>query len=147
MQEGIQDGPDAKERRSSGPGADRRERHGMTTHAKERAGGKHAAEAAPPEASRRVMKHVALLVETSRSYGRDVLKGVNHYIAEHDHWSLFLELRALDSQVPRWLASWQGDGIIARTASAAMAEAIAATGLPGVELRASKIPHGLPFVG
>jgi len=101
------------------------------------------ARTAPVEAS----KHVALLVETSRSYGRDLLAGINRYIAEHEHWSLFLELRALDSQVPRWLASWQGDGIIARTGSAAMADAIAATGLPGVELRASKIPHGLPFVG
>lgn len=92
-------------------------------------------------------KHVALLVETSRTYGRDILKGVNRYLAEHEHWSLFVELRALDSQVPRWLASWRGDGIIARTGSAAMAEAIAATGLPGVELRASKLAHSLPFVG
>lgn len=92
-------------------------------------------------------RHVALLVETSRAYGRNLLKGVNRYIAEHEHWSLFLELRALDSHVPRWLSTWKGDGIVARTGSAAMAEAIAATGLPGVELRASKIPHGLPFVG
>ena len=57
-----------------------------------------------------------------------LLKGVHRYIAEHEHWSVFLELRALDSQVPRWLSSWQGDGILARTGSAAMAEAIAATG-------------------
>lgn len=99
------------------------------------------------EPAARATKHVALLVETSRSYGRDLLRGINRYLAEHEHWSLFLELRALDSQVPRWLAAWQGDGIIARTASPAMAEAIAATGLPGVELRASKLAHGLPFVG
>jgi LacI family transcriptional regulator len=102
------------------------------------------ATAAPPAGA---TKHVALLVETSRSYGRDLLKGISRYLAEHEHWSLFLELRALDSRVPRWLSSWQGDGIIARTASTAMAEAIAAAGLPGVELRASKIAHGLPFVG
>ena len=95
----------------------------------------------------RATKHVALLVETSRTYGRDLLKGIHRYLAEHEHWSLFLELRALDSQVPRWLSSWQGDGIITRTGSATMAEAIAATRLPGVELRASKIAHGLPFVG
>jgi LacI family transcriptional regulator len=95
----------------------------------------------------RTTKHVALLVETSRTFGRDILTGVNRYIAEHGHWSVFVELRALDSQVPRWLASWRGDGIIARTATAVMADAIAATGLPGVELRASKLPHKLPFVG
>ena len=60
-------------------------------------------------------KHVALLVETSRSYGRDLLRGVNRFMAEHGQWSLYLELRALDSRVPRWLASWRGDGIIARS--------------------------------
>ena len=102
-----------------------------------------ATNASPP----RTTKHVALLVETSRTFGREILAGVNRYIAEHGHWSVFVELRALDSQVPRWLASWRGDGIIARTATAAMADAIAATGLPGVELRASKLPHKLPFVG
>ena len=102
-----------------------------------------ATNASPP----RTTKHVALLVETSRTFGREIVAGVNRYIAEHGHWSVFVELRALDSQVPRWLASWRGDGIIARTATAAMADAIAATGLPGVELRASKLPHKLPFVG
>ncbi|MFM9198030.1 MAG: hypothetical protein ACKOWG_20280, partial [Planctomycetia bacterium] len=66
---------------------------------------------------------------------------------EHGPWSVFLELRGLDSSVPRWLATWRGDGIIARTGSTAMDKAIAATGLPAVELRASKLPHGRPFVG
>lgn len=92
-------------------------------------------------------KHVALLIETSRSYGRDILRGIHRWMHEHEPWSLFLELRALDSTVPRWLKIWQGDGIIARTASAEMARTIAATGVPGVELRASKLSHGLPFVG
>jgi LacI family transcriptional regulator len=92
-------------------------------------------------------KHVTLLVETSRSYGRDLLRGIHRWMQEHEPWSLFLELRALDSTVPRWLETWKGDGIIARTSSAAMAWKIAATGVPGVELRASKLPHSLPFVG
>jgi len=92
-------------------------------------------------------KHVALLIETSRSYGRDILCGIRRWMHEHEPWSLFLELRALDSTVPRWLKGWQGDGIIARTATAEMARTIAKTGIPAVELRASKLAHGLPFVG
>ena len=91
--------------------------------------------------------HVALLVETSRTYGRDILRGVNRWIQEHGPWSVFLELRGLDSSVPRWLRSWEGDGILSRTGSAGMDKAIAATGLPAVELRASKLPHDRPFVG
>jgi LacI family transcriptional regulator len=91
--------------------------------------------------------HVALLVETSRSYGRDILRGVNRWMQERGPWSVFLELRGLDSSVPRWLRGWQGDGILSRTGSAAMDKAIAATGLPAVELRASRLPHQRPFVG
>lgn len=93
------------------------------------------------------MTHVALFVETSRTYGREILRGVNRWIQEHGPWSVFVELRGLDSSVPRWLRSWKGDGIIARTGSAAMDKAIRATGLLAVELRASKLPHGRPFVG
>ena len=93
------------------------------------------------------MPHVALFVETSRTYGREILRGVNRWIQEHGPWSVFLELRGLDASVPRWLRSWKGDGIIARTGSVAMDRAIRATGLPAVELRASKLPHGRPFVG
>ena len=100
----------------------------------------------PPAKVRRT-PHVALLVETSRTYGRDILRGVNRWMQEHWPWSVFLELRGLDSSVPRWLRSWHGDGILARTASAAMDKAIEATGLPAVELRASKLPHHRPFVG
>lgn len=96
---------------------------------------------------RSATKHVALLIETSRSYGRDILRGIHRWMHEHEPWSVYLELRALDSALPSWLETWKGDGIIARTASAAMAKTIAATGVPGVELRASKIEHGLPFVG
>ena len=91
--------------------------------------------------------HVALLVETSRTYGRDILRGVNRWIQEHGPWSVFVERRGLDSAVPRWLSGWQGDGILSRTGSAAMDKAIAATGLPAVELRASKLAHNRPFVG
>jgi AraC-like DNA-binding protein len=93
------------------------------------------------------MRHVALLIETSRSHGRAMIRGVRRYIAEHEPWSLYLELRALDSPPPAWLRRWQGDGILTRTASPRMAEVIRATGLPAVELRATKLGLGLPCVG
>ena len=93
------------------------------------------------------MRHVALLIETSRSHGRAMIRGVRRYVAEHEPWSLYIELRALDSPPPAWLRRWQGDGILTRTASRRMAEVIRATGLPAVELRATKLGHGLPFVG
>ncbi|MBA4030480.1 MAG: XylR family transcriptional regulator [Planctomyces sp.] len=93
------------------------------------------------------MRHVALLVETSRTYGRGLLRGVHRYVTEHEPWSMYLELRALDSRAPAWLSRWKGDGILTRTSSATMAQAISRVGVPTVELRATKLNTPFPFVG
>jgi LacI family transcriptional regulator len=93
------------------------------------------------------MRRVALLVETTRTYTRDLLAGVRRYVAEHGPWSVFIELRAPDSSPPPWLRGWDGDGILTRTFTAEMAELITATGLPAVELRSSHFNRQLPFVG
>jgi LacI family transcriptional regulator len=96
---------------------------------------------------RRRIPRVALLVETTRTYTRELLVGVRRYIAAHGPWSTFLELRALDSSPPAWLRHWDGDGILTRTFTQEMADLIAASGLPAVELRATNLAGGRPFVG
>ncbi len=93
------------------------------------------------------VKRVAILVETTRSYTRDLLSGVSRYLQSHGTWSTFLELRAFESSVPPWLAGWDGDGILTRTQSVEMARAIRAAGVPTVELRSTKHTPGLPFIG
>ncbi len=90
---------------------------------------------------------VAILVETSRSYTRDLLSGVSRYIHTHGHWSTFLELRAFESSPPPWLNHWDGDGILTRTHSEAMAEAVREAGVPSIELRSTNYNQNLPFVG
>lgn len=96
---------------------------------------------------RRRIPRVALLIETTRSYTRDLLAGVRRYLAEHRTWSTFLELRALDSAPPPWLKNWDGDGILSRTFTQEMADLIAATGLPVVELRSSYLNPHIPVIG
>lgn len=83
----------------------------------------------PPNARR-----VALLVETSKSLGRGILLGINRYVKEHEHWSIYLEPRDLETMPPPWLATWQGDGIIARVSSPKIAEIVIATSLPTVNV-------------
>ena len=58
-----------------------------------------------------------------------------------------MELRGLESRTPPWLKNWKGDGILTRTASQTMADAIAEVGVPTVELRATRLEHKFPFVG
>ena len=90
---------------------------------------------------------VAVLVDTSRSYGRDIVRGVRRYVAEHGPWSLFLEPRDLSSSFPDWLHEWHGDGILARTLEKQLLDHLKASKLPVVELRTSVLQHPFPFVG
>ena len=91
--------------------------------------------------------HVAVLIETSRAYGRDLLRGVHRYVTENGPWSVYMELRSLDSKFPAWLKNWSGDGILSRTPSQAIADRIHATGAPVVELRATRLQHSTLPIG
>ncbi|WP_437193481.1 substrate-binding domain-containing protein [Planctomicrobium sp. SH527] len=93
------------------------------------------------------MRNVALLIETSGSYGRGLLQGVQRYVDEHGSWSISFELRGLDSRPPGWLKHWKGDGILTRTGSRELAKAIARLNVPAVELRTNRYLPKRHFVG
>src|SRR5262245_37555971 len=86
---------------------------------------------------------VALIVETSLAPGREILRGVARYVREDALWSLAHEPRALEESVPSWLKRWRGDGIIARVQDRAVARAIAAVGVPTVDVLG--VVEGLSF--
>jgi LacI family transcriptional regulator len=90
---------------------------------------------------------VAVLVDTSRSYGRDIVRGIRRYVAEQGPWSLYLEPRDLRSSFPDWLKKWPGDGILARTADSALLRQLKATKLPVIELRTTVLKHPFPYIG
>jgi LacI family transcriptional regulator len=88
---------------------------------------------------------VALLIETSLASGRDILRGVARYVREHGPWSIYLEPRSLEESVPRWLRGWDGDGIIARLQNERIAEAVASSGVPAVDVLGVVRRAGLPL--
>src|SRR5512145_2802401 len=90
--------------------------------------------------------HVALIVETSLASGRDILSGVARYVREHGPWAIYHEPRSLEEMVPRWLKKWQGDGIIARIQNRQIARAVAAVGLPTVDVLGVVEGCGFPLV-
>jgi LacI family transcriptional regulator len=90
--------------------------------------------------------HVALLVETSLASGRDILRGIARYGREHGPWSLYHEPRSLSESLPRWLARWRGDGIIARIQNDRIAREVAAAGLPVVDVLGVVPGAGFPLV-
>ncbi len=93
------------------------------------------------------MKRVAVLIETSRAYGRGLISGVARYNREHARWSVYFKPHGLDDPPPPWLRDWRGDGILARIGNRNVAETVLRTGVPVVELRAVLPDLGLPVIG
>ena len=80
---------------------------------------------------------VALLIESSRSYGRELLMGIAKYVRIHGPWSIEFEEGDPTEQLPKWFDRWKWDGIIARVSTPAMAGTIRRTGVPVVDLSGS----------
>ena len=59
-------------------------------------------------------KRIALLVETSLGSGREILRGIAQFAREKTDWEIIHAARGLEDEVPEWIDSWDGDGIIAR---------------------------------
>ena len=87
---------------------------------------------------------VALLIESSRSYGREVLQGIAHYTREHSPLAFYTQERELHGGIPEWLNNWQGDGIIARIENAGMARKLLQLGCPLVDVLGNQIHRGIP---
>ena len=94
----------------------------------------------------KMKRHVALIIETSSVYGRELLSGIVRFMRVHDEWSVFLEQRDLWKQPPAWLNHWRGDGIISRATTPKLLEAVAKTGVPLVEVTDRRGDSKLPQV-
>src|SRR5580700_10412286 len=90
------------------------------------------------------LPRVALLIESSRTYGRGILAGIAHYAHLNGPWSLFTQERELHSGVPDWLLSWKGDGIIARIEDKSMANVLLRLGHPVVDVLGNARFRGIP---
>lgn len=92
----------------------------------------------------RNLPRVALLIETSRTYGRGILAGIARYAHANGPWSLFTQERELHSGVPHWLRSWTGDGIIARIEDKRTAGVLLRLGHPVVDVLGNSRFQGIP---
>ena len=87
---------------------------------------------------------VALLIESSRTYGRGVLRGIAKYSHLQGPWSCFTAERELQSGIPDWLKRWKGHGIIARIEDRQTAEALLRLGQPVVDVLGNASFNGIP---
>ncbi len=80
---------------------------------------------------------VALLVETSNAFSRELLHGVRDWMRVHGSLAIHLSEQGRGNQPPPLLRNWQGDGIIARIETPAIAAAVRRTGVPVVNVSAA----------
>jgi LacI family transcriptional regulator len=90
---------------------------------------------------------VALIIETSVIYGRQIVKGIARYLRYHSQWSVFLEQHELGAQPPAWLMSGKWDGIMSRPTDPILAKQFRKMGVPVVDLNDLFEDLGLPWVG
>ncbi len=93
------------------------------------------------------MRHVALLIETSREFGRGLLRGVARYKQEHGGWLTYCRPHGLGDMSYTWLRDWRGDAILARITNRRMAASIARLKVPTVNLRGKLADLPFPYVG
>jgi len=93
------------------------------------------------------LRHVVLLVDTSRAYGREIVHGVASYNRKHGRWRITFKPHGLQDPPPPWLYEARPDGILARIGNARMARAILRLGVPTVDLRGVIPGTGFPSVG
>ena len=91
-------------------------------------------------------RKVALLIETSNAYARELLHGIRSWLREHGSWTLWLAEAGRGADPPAWIRDWRGDGIIARIETPGVARVVAATGLPAVDVSAARLLPDLPWL-
>ncbi len=90
------------------------------------------------------LPRVALLIESSRTYGRGVLRGIARYAHIHGPWSFLAVERDLHGGVPPMLMSWRGDGVIARIENRSMAKRLCKLGCPVIDVLGQATFPGIP---
>jgi LacI family transcriptional regulator len=96
--------------------------------------------------SNRRLPSVALLVETSRSYGRNVMRGIGDYARVHGPWIFHLPTQMPVRSIPS-KDEWDGDGIIAQPRQdIAFLQELSTSGIPVVSLSGPPGAAGLPAV-
>lgn len=89
---------------------------------------------------------VALLIESSRAYGRDLCRGIARYALERGTLTLFTQEQDIPRSIPEWLKSWRGDGILARIHNRTIAEQLLELKIPVVDLLCREPYDGIPML-
>jgi LacI family transcriptional regulator len=89
---------------------------------------------------------IALPVETSNAFSRELLHGIRDWMRAHQSWAIRLSEQGRGDHPPAWLRQWRGDGIIARIETPEIEAAVRRTRAPVVNVSASGLAPDIPAV-
>lgn len=85
------------------------------------------------------------MVETSRSYGRDLLRGVALFARTRVNWSLLHQEMTIDASLPEWMTASGLSGVIGRVDNHSI-EALRRLNVPVVDVRCRRAFADIPQV-
>lgn len=88
---------------------------------------------------------IALVVEASRAYGRELLRGVSLFARTQADWSLLHQEMMLDSELPDWIEQGHITGVIARVDTHTI-EPLRRLRVPIVDVRCNRKFQSVPQV-
>jgi LacI family transcriptional regulator, galactose operon repressor len=91
-------------------------------------------------------KNIAVIVETSNSYARGILRGIHEYVRTRRGWTLYLTEHGRHEIDESFAGNWTFDGVIARIETDRMAGIIKGMGVPTVDVSAARLIEGIPWV-
>lgn len=100
----------------------------------------------PAAARPRVRRNVAVVVEASNAYGRQLLAGIYDHVCRRDDWCTFLPEHGRGRPPLEELAAWRGDGLIARIETDEIARAVEDLALPAIDVSAARLLPHVPYV-
>jgi len=84
---------------------------------------------------------VAVLVETSTDWGRQVIEGIGNYSRRHGPWNCFVEPHGLGESIIKLPQDWQPDGIVARVHNREVCEYLADIQIPVVNVSGTQLSY------
>jgi LacI family transcriptional regulator len=84
------------------------------------------------------VRHVAVIVETSTQYGRNLIRGIARFGRLHD-WQIHFEYRGKTAAEPDWLADFKGDGVITTSPDQRYSRALRENGIAVVDLQSTHV--------
>ncbi len=82
---------------------------------------------------KKIKRRIGLLIETSTSFGRGLLRGISNFSREAGDWNLLLEPTGFDGSL-RYLDHWALDGMLVRVHTREFADRVLDSGIPAIDL-------------